>query len=93
MMTIVNSQHIMKLTPKAAGGQDFVGFSKLSCEKPNMYAFLNRRVEYDDDDVLACEQYLLGFITTDKTLSQQSMIVQVVTDFLINLLSAHQVVQ
>ncbi len=57
-----------------------------------MYAFLNRRAEFDDDNVLSCEQYLLGFIATDKTLNEQSMIMQVVVDFLINLLAAHQVV-
>ena len=57
-----------------------------------MYQFLNRRAEFDDDNVLSCEQYLLRFIATDKTLSEESMIMQVVADFLINLLAAHQVV-
>ncbi len=74
-MALVKSENAMKLSTKSAGGKDYVGFSKLSHEKPNLYAFLSRRAEYDDEEVLACEQYLLGFIATEKSLSEQSMTV------------------
>ena len=83
----------MKITHKAVHGKDFIGFNRLSLDKPYIYAFLNRRAELDDDNVTAGEQYLLGFVRTDMALSDQTMLITAVTDFLINLFAAHQLVK
>ncbi len=92
-LSLVNSEHILKITHKAVYEKDFIEFNRLSLDKPHIYAFLNRRAELDDDDVTAGEQYLLGFVRTDMALSDQTMLITAVTDFLINLFAAHQLVK
>ncbi len=74
-LQIIKSEYIKLLSAQSTGGKNYIRFSKLSHEKPNLYAFLNKHAEFEDDKVLACEQYLLGFITTDLPLAEQSIIV------------------
>lgn len=72
---------------------NFGDFSRLSHEKPNIYKFLNQYAEFDDDNITAATQYLLGFTATDKQWDTQAVIVQILLEYMCNLCAAYQIVK
>ena len=89
VMDLSASQEIGTLGKMSAGDGGYADFAQLSREKPHVYLFINKRAEFDDDKITACEQYLTKFITTTKTFSEQTIYICTLTDYMVNLASVH----
>ncbi len=93
MMSVSGMEDIEAVSEQLRSLGNVIDYTKLSREKVNIYNFINRCAEFEDDDVLAAEQYIMHFTATDKTLSIQTNIVQVVMDYLVNLCAAQTIVK
>ncbi len=93
VMSLSAMEDLEAVSEQLRSSRNIIDYAKLSREKIHIYNFIKRSAEYEDDDILTTEQYIMTFTATGKLLQIQTNIVQVVADYLINLCAAHQIVK
>ncbi len=88
-----SSKNIDSIASELKSTKNFVDFARLSQEKENVYKFLNQCTEFDDNDIANAMQYLMGFVASEKPWNLQANIVQVMLDYMCNLVAAHQIIK